>query len=223
MDFLPSALAGLAGFAFGWVAARYQHNLYRQAEHRADRATGRKLLVIRLLLVLSCGAVGTLAFRPDHYDAGPAFLTTFFGWALLVLASTDFERRLLPNRLMYPALLAAVLLAWAWPDRNVLSVLAGGAIAAVIGAALFVFGEITGSLLGVRAAAFGFGDVKLIVLLGLLCGWPAVFTALLYGIVLAGVVSLVLILRGRSKAVFSYGPYLVAGGLVVLLWPEAFI
>jgi prepilin signal peptidase PulO-like enzyme (type II secretory pathway) len=66
------------------------------------------------------------------------------------------------------------------------------------------------------------GDVKLIVLLGLLCGWPAVFTALLYGIVMAGVVSFALILRGRSKTVFSYGPYLILGGLIVILFPASF-
>lgn len=217
------AVAAAAGFAFGWLAAGFQHLLYREPEFHAGRATRRRLLVMRVLLAVACAAVAGLAFRPGHYDPGPALLTAGFGLALLVLASTDFERKRLPNRLMYPSLLAALLFCWAWPERDVQSVLAGGAVAILIGAALFIFGEITGAILKVRAATFGMGDVKLIILLGLLCGWPAVFSGLLYGIVLAGIVSFALILRGRSKTVFSYGPYLIAGGLVVLLWPGTFV
>lgn len=223
MDIVVTLVAAVAGFAFGWAAAGYQHLLYREPEFRDGRAAGRRLLVIRVLLAISCALVAGLAFRPDHYDAGPALLTASFGLSMLVMASTDFERKRLPNRLMYPTFAAALLFSWGWPDRDVQSVLAGGGIALLIGALLFIFGELTGSLLGVRAAAFGMGDVKLIILLGLLCGWPAVFSGLLYGIVLAGVVSLALILRGRSKTVFSYGPYLIAGGLVVMLWPATFM
>ena len=223
MDFVLSATGAAAGFGFGWFAAAFQHLLYRELEFREGRLAGRRLLIARLLLATACAAAAGLALRPGHYHLGPALLTAGFSLSLLVLASTDFERKRLPNRLMYPTIGLALAFAWGWPDRDAEHILVGAAVALGIAVALFAFGVLTGALLGVRATAFGLGDVKLILLLGLLCGWPAFFPALLYGVLAAGAVSLVLLLRGRSKSVFSYGPYLILGGLVVLLWPSQFV
>lgn len=223
MDFVLTVAGALAGFVFGWFAAAYQHLLYREPAFRQGHLAGRRLLVARLLLAVACAVAVAVALRPDHYDVGPALLTAAFALSLIILASTDFERKRLPNKLMYPTLVAAALFCWAWPDRDMQHVLFGAGVALVIAIALLAFGILTGALLRVRAAAFGMGDVKLIVLLGLLLGWPAFFPALLYGVLAAGVVSVVLILRGRSKTVFSYGPYLILGALVVLLWPAAFV
>lgn len=218
-----SALAALAGFGFGWFAAAHQHLLYREPAFRDERLRGRRLLIARILLALACAAAGGLALRPGHYDLGPALLTAAFSLSLLVLASTDFERKRLPNRLMYPTIVAAAAVSWAWPDRDVQHIFLGAGVAVGIAFVLFVFGLLTGALLRIRATAFGLGDVKLIVLLGLLAGWPAFFPALLYGVLAAGAVSVALILQGRAKTVFSYGPYLILGGLIVLLWPSPFV
>ena len=223
MEFALSAVGATAGFAFGWLAAAYQHLLYREPAFREGRLAGRRLLLARILLAIACATVAGLALRPGHYDLGPALLTAGFALSLLVLASTDFERKRLPNKLLYPTAILALAFGWAWPDRDLQHVLLGGAAAAGIAVALFVFGLLTGALLRIRATAFGLGDVKLIVLLGLLCGWPALFPALLYGVLAAGVVSVALLLRGRVKSVFSYGPYLILGGLIVILWPAAFV
>ena len=223
MDIVVSAAGALGGFAFGWFATAYQHLLYREPTFREEHLAGRRLLVARVLLAVACATAAGLALRPDHYDLGPALLTAAFAFSLLVLASADFERKRLPNKLMYPSIVLAMAFSWAWPDRDIQQVIFGAGVAIGIAGVLFAFGMLTGALLGVRATAFGLGDVKLIVLLGLLCGWPAFFPALLYGVLAAGVVSVALVLRGRSKSVFSYGPYLVLGGLVVLLWPSPFV
>lgn len=223
MDLALCAAGAVAGFGFGWFAAAYQHLLYREPQFRAEHLAGRRLLFVRILLAIACGAAAGLALRPGHYELGPALLTAVFALALLVLASTDFERKRLPNKLMYPTIVLAAAFSWAWPDRDVEHIFLGAGAAIGIAIALFAFGVLTGALLRVRATAFGLGDVKLIILLGLLSGWPAFFPALLYGVLAAGAVSLALIVRGRSKTVFSYGPYLVLGGLVVLLWPSTFV
>ncbi|MEP6870818.1 MAG: A24 family peptidase [Anaerolineaceae bacterium] len=223
MDVVLSASGAAVGFAFGWFATAYQHLLYREPEFREGRLAGRRLLIARLLLATACSVAAGLALRSGHYDFGPALLTAGFSLSLLVLASTDFERKRLPNRLMYPTIGLALALAWGWPDRDAEQILFGAVVALGIAVALFAFGVLTGALLGVRATAFGPGDVKLILLLGLLCGWPAFFPALLYGVLAAGAVSVVLLFCGRSKSVFSYGPYLILGGLVVLLWPSQFV
>lgn len=216
MDYLPAVSAAILGAIFGWTVPGYQHLLYRQPEHRAAPASGRKLLLLRLFLAAGCAASGALALRPAHYDAGPAVLTLAFCWVLFVLSSTDFERRIIPNRLSYPAIVAALAVCWAWPDRSWEAILAGGAIALAIGGALFVLGLFFGG-------ALGLGDVKLMLLGGLLAGWPAIFTALVIGIVAAGIPGLALTVAGRGRTYFSYGPYLALGLVIVLLWPARFV
>jgi len=215
-------VAGCAGLSFGWFVPRIQHRLYSKPEYREHPATGRKLVVLRLFLALSCGAAAALAFRPGHYAFGPALLTALFSFALLVTASTDFERRIIPNLVSYPAIVAALAFSWAWPDRSVTAIVLGGGLAIAIAVALFALGLVAGSLFG-GGAALGMGDAKLVIWIGFLAGWPAVTYALIYGVLAAGVVSVVLLVRGGAHKTFSYGPYLVAGSLVVMLFPHPFV
>lgn len=219
----PALAAAIIASLLGAFAGAFQHLLYRNPEHRAAPAKGRRRVVIIAGVSAGAGLTAALAFRPDHYDAGPALLTAAFCFALIVLSSTDFERRLLPNRLMYPALAAAIVLAWGWPDRSVTDVAFGALAAIAIAGAMFAVGLAVGAVLRVATSTFGIGDVKLIVLIGLLCGWPAFLSALFIGILSAGVPSFLLLARGRGRSVFSYGPFLAFGCLVVLLWPGRFV
>jgi prepilin signal peptidase PulO-like enzyme (type II secretory pathway) len=219
--FVAPFAATLAALA-GWFGAGWQHLLYRQPAYRSSPARGRKLLSFRLFLGGGAALFVGLALRPGHYDPGPAALTVVFGLALLVLSSTDLERRIIPNRVTYPAIIVAVLFCWAWPDRSAIDIVFGTGFAVAVAVGLFLLGAAFGAAVGIRATPFGLGDVKLILLLGLLLGWPAVMSALFIGVLVAGAPAVVLMIRGRGRGVFSYGPYLALGGLVVLLWPERF-
>ena len=76
-----------------------------------------------------------------------------------------------------------------------------------------------GALFGGGSMGLGIGDGKLIILLGLILGWPSLMPALFYGIVGAGLVAVVLLFTKGRRATFSYGPYLAAGGALLLLFP----
>jgi leader peptidase (prepilin peptidase) / N-methyltransferase len=125
-----------------------------------------------------------------------------------VLAIIDYEVRLLPNRIVLPAI--AAVLAWQlafFPER-----FAEAALAAV-GAAAFL---LLPSLF--RRGAMGLGDVKLAALLGAALGAPVAF-ALAVGSLAAWPVALVLVVRGASVrgATIPFGPFLALGAAVVLL------
>jgi len=210
------------GLGVGWSFPSRQHLLYRQPEFRSFPANGRKLLFLRVFAAISSAAVLALAFRPGHYGAGPAILTAAFGLLLVAVSSTDFERRIIPDRVSYPAIATAIALAWAWPDRTLTGIAVGGAAAAGIAVVLYLFGILVGGAVGSPATAFGLGDVKLIILIGLLVGWPAILSALFIGVLAAGVPSVVMLVSGRGRQVFSYGPYLALGGLIVMLFPGRF-
>jgi prepilin signal peptidase PulO-like enzyme (type II secretory pathway) len=222
VDIAVALAAAVIGFAAGWAGAMRQHLLYQNPEYRDSPATGRRALAFRLFAAAATGAVAGLAFRPDYYDFWPALLTAVFGFVLVLCASTDFERRIIPNRLTYPAAVAAAALCWAWPDRSVTDVWLGAAFALGIAVALFLFGELIRVVLGLRATAFGVGDVKLIVVIGLIVGWPAILEAGFIGVLAGGLVSFTFIVRRRWRATFSYGPYLALGGIIVMLWLDRF-
>jgi leader peptidase (prepilin peptidase)/N-methyltransferase len=161
----------------------------------------RGALSVRLLYLplLGGAAFGVTAMQAEGRQF---WLALLFAMPLLALTATDFKRRLLPNRIMYPTLVAATLLCWAWPDRDVVGVLLGGV--AGFGIMLLLFLVLPG---------FGFGDVKLAGLLGLLSGLPNLLPALTIGAVSAAAGSLILLALGRTRlhGLVAYGPYLALG------------
>ncbi|MBM3152726.1 MAG: hypothetical protein FJZ96_11100 [Chloroflexi bacterium] len=76
--------------------------------------------------------------------------------------------------------------------------------------------------------ALGSGDVTLATILGLLLGWPVIWFGLLMGILLAGIVSLSMIVfmlvTGRYKkqvllVFIAYGPYFILSTITLLYFP----
>lgn len=223
VDSAVMVIAGIAGLVFGIAIPLVQHHLYREEEFRTNRASGRKLRALQVFCALAAGGIGLAAFRPDHYDFGPAALTFGFGLVMVALSSTDFERRRIPNKLSYPAIVVAAACAWAWPDRSWEDI-AWGALAALgIAIGMVVLGVAAGVLLRTTVTPFGMGDAKLIVLIGLLTGWPAMLTAVFLGVLFGGVAALFFLVRKGKRAVFSYGPYLAAGAVIVMLWYGSFV
>jgi prepilin signal peptidase PulO-like enzyme (type II secretory pathway) len=127
----------------------------------------------------------------------------------------DIEHHLILDRVIFPAMAAAIALSFFTPNLGVVeSVLTG------LGAGLvFLVLALVGSYF-FGADALGFGDVKLVALIGLIVGvhQTAIVTALFLGVLFAGVVSLALVAARRltMKSGIAYGPFLAAGALVVL-------
>ncbi len=150
------------------------------------------------LLVAAC----VLAFGLS-WDAAVAAL---FCAALVAVSVTDFERRIIPNRIVIPA--AAVILAAQTVLHPSLEWLLAG-----LGASAFL-------LVAALAypAGMGMGDVKLALLLGVALG-RVVPVALMIGMVSALIPAIVLLLRhGRAarKMTIPFGPFLALGGVVGL-------
>jgi leader peptidase (prepilin peptidase)/N-methyltransferase len=142
---------------------------------------------------------------------------SLFVLVLIQVIFFDFEHHLILDRVMFPSMAVALLVGvfgnrvglWGqeWWMGIVMGLAAGllFLVIAIAGAAIF------------RAEAMGFGDVKLATFLGLLLGWPYIFTALFWGVLLAAVGAVVFIAVHRSmKGNIAYGPYLALGALVIL-------
>jgi prepilin signal peptidase PulO-like enzyme (type II secretory pathway) len=146
-----------------------------------------------------------------HFGPVPAlFLRSFFVLVLVQVIFFDFEHRLILDRVMFPSM-AIALFASLFRDPW------WGGIAAGLGAGLLFLGIALAGAAIFKAEALGFGDVKLVVFLGLLLGPLPTVQAIFYGVFMAGVVSIGVIAWHRSmKGTLAYGPYLAAGALILL-------
>jgi len=164
-------------------------------------------------VILPAGAAGLFALSYLAFDEfGAGLLGGFFATVFLTLTFTDLERRLLPNRIVYPSILLAIAFCWAWPDTSWAQILAGGAVAIGIAVLIYLFSLLFGP------EAFGMGDVKMIVLIGFVVGFPAVIVAVLLGTIAAGIVAAVLVvtrIRGLRDYV-AHGPFLAFGAVLAL-------
>lgn len=160
------------------------------------------------LLALGAAAVATVLAARHAHSPLHFLLLAGFSALLVLLAVEDATTMLLPNRLMFPGIAAAALAAGLWPDHSWLSSLEGGATGFALMLVLFLV-----------LPGFGAGDVKLCGLIGLLVGWPHVFSAITAGIILSGVVALVGLATRRVslRSAIPYGPGLIAGALLMLL------
>ena len=131
-----------------------------------------------------------------------------------LVLTTDIERRLILNVVMYPAILFALGASFFTPGMVWWSSLVGGAI----GFAFFLVAALVGNTL-FGSGALGGGDVKLAAFIGLVTGFPLIVEALLLTIFIGAIVSLILIAtRVRSlRDHIPYGPFLIAGAIVALL------
>jgi leader peptidase (prepilin peptidase)/N-methyltransferase len=71
-----------------------------------------------------------------------------------------------------------------------------------------------------RKPAMGFGDVKLMGLLGAFSGWVGVLAGFFLACLLGSVVGVYILLRHKSRHL-PFGPFLALGSLSMILWPES--
>lgn len=129
---------------------------------------------------------------------------------LVPVALIDFDNRIIPNKITFPAALAAIAIGLVLAPSKVPEQLIAGAAA---GGFLLVFAL-------AYPSGMGMGDVKLACVLGLFLGRSvgvAILVALLAG-TLAGAVIMarVGVKEGRRTGV-PFGPFLALGGIVGLL------
>jgi leader peptidase (prepilin peptidase)/N-methyltransferase len=129
---------------------------------------------------------------------------------LVPVALIDFDHRIIPNKIMLPAAIAALVIGLITRPSGVPEQLIAGAAA---GAFFLLFAV-------AYPRGMGMGDVKLAAVLGLFLG-RSVAVALIVGVFVGAVVGGIVMARlgvakGRKTAV-PFGPFLAFGGVVGLL------
>ena len=206
-----SLILGVAGAALGVAADRFAT---RWPAHDEEHPPGRRVDWRTVL----CGVVGAVALGllPTRFGGDPLALAVFGAWivTLIVGLATDLDQRLLPDELTLPVI--PIALAYAVSGLNPII---GGEIQLAVLAAVLIPAVLYLPSIPFGAGAFGIGDVKLLAGTGLLLGGERALGGTIFGLILAGVVLLALLVTRRigRRSYVPFGPFLIIGALWALL------
>jgi leader peptidase (prepilin peptidase)/N-methyltransferase len=162
------------------------------------------------VLVLAALVVGCLAVFGFSVEA----LVNALGCCVLVAVSvTDLERRIVPNRIVLPALVVALAVQTA-RDPSIEWIAAAAAAGGFFLLAALIY-----------PAGLGMGDVKLAAFLGAWLG-ASVAVALFAGSILALLPAVVLLVtRGAAarKVGIPFAPFLAGGAVIALFFGDAIL
>ena len=205
---LVASIAAVAGLVAGWALAP-------QAERYCDELTTARRWTVAGTTAAVFAAFG---WRFGASAVLPAYL--YLGAAGTLLAFIDLEVKRLPDRFTLTSyVVGPVLLAGAAPfaddgvQRLVYALIGMGVLWVIYFLQHFLLPQ-----------AIGRGDMKLSGVLGLYLGWlgaDAWVTGVVAGAILGGIVAVALVLARRSswKSELPYGPFMLAGTLIGILWP----
>jgi leader peptidase (prepilin peptidase)/N-methyltransferase len=133
--------------------------------------------------------------------------------ALIVIFFTDLREQIVPDEVVYPAILIAFLFL-----MTNYQLLITNYLLSAFGAGLFflILHLIT------RRKGMGLGDVKLAILMGLVLGFPKIIVAFYLAFLTGALIGVILIL-GRKKKFgeqIPFGPFLSGATIVALFWGE---
>ncbi len=204
-----AVLLGFLGGTWGFVADRIGAR-WPVHDDGSVRAIDWRTPVAVVAGALALGAL-TLRFT----DPVPALVFGAYLLALVFLLATDLDQRLLPDLITLPA----IPLALAFDLLGLNPLVASGVLPIAIVVAIAVPGLMYLFSIPFGAGAFGLGDVKLLVSVGLLVGPLRMFSGVVYGALVAGVVIVALLIARRItlKSYIPFGPFLIFGAIWAIL------
>ncbi|MBV7569008.1 A24 family peptidase [Pseudomonas sp. PDM27] len=166
------------------------------------------------LTELACGLLS--AFVAWHFGFGwPAALVLVLSWGLLAMSLIDAEHQILPDVLVLP-------LIWLGLIVNSFGLFVSlhealwGAIAGygLLWSVFWLFKLITGK------DGMGYGDFKLLAMLGAWGGWQILPLTILLSSLVGAIIGLITLrLRhAKTSTPIPFGPYLAIAGWIALLW-----
>lgn len=138
-----------------------------------------------------------------------------FAAALVAITFIDLDHQIIPDVISLPGIAVGFICSFAvpwmtWLDSLLGIVLGGGSLYLVA----------VGYELLTKKEGMGFGDVKMLAMIGAFLGWKAIFPVIFLSS-LAGTlvgVPLMLIRKADGKLAIPFGPFLALGALVMVLW-----
>ncbi len=155
---------------------------------------------------------GALGIR-NFMEIFTLFYLLFSIYALIVIFFTDLETEIIPDKVIYPAILLSFVYAILNYGFPVNEPLLSGLLAGLFFLVLFLI---------TRGRGIGFGDIELALFMGLFLGFPKIIIALYSAFLTGAAAGVILVFRGKKtlKSHLPFGPFLVAGTVFALFFGQ---
>jgi leader peptidase (prepilin peptidase)/N-methyltransferase len=140
--------------------------------------------------------------------------------ALIIIAFIDLNEQIVPDVISLPGIVIGFIISFFVPYISFIN----SALGVVIGGGIILIIGLAGSVI-FKKEAMGGGDVKLAAMIGAFLGWRYIIISLFLGFYLGALVGIFLILskiKSRKDTV-PFGPFIVLGSFITLLWGEKII
>ena len=140
--------------------------------------------------------------------------------ALIIIAFIDLNQQIIPDVISLPGIVIGFIVSFFVPYisfvDSILGIVVGGGIILIIG--------LGGSVI-YKKEAMGGGDVKLSAMIGAFLGWRYIIISLFLGFFLGALIGIILIIMKIKKRedVIPFGPFIILGSFITLLWGEKII
>jgi len=147
----------------------------------------------------------------------------FFVGGMIIATFIDFDHQIIPNEITFTGIPIGIIASTIFPAMQGQSSYLWGFLLSLIsavaaGGVLYLIGAIAGKIL--KKEAMGFGDVKLLAMIGAFIGWKltaiCIFFASLTGAAVG--MSLIGLKKVEWQSRIPFGPYIVLGALISYFW-----
>jgi leader peptidase (prepilin peptidase) / N-methyltransferase len=167
-------------------------------------------------------AVTALVFvvMAAHFGITPLFaVRALFGCAMIVLFVIDLQHQILPNEITVPGivlgLVAGAVLEPGWRDAVIGAVAGGGSLWLIAAGYQRLRGR----------EGLGFGDVKMLAMIGAFLGWKLMLLTLVFASFTGSFVALLLMMARRAdwQSKLPLGTFLALGAVLASIWGDAVV
>ena len=158
------------------------------------------------------------------WESAAAIMLT---WALITISVIDIDHQIIPDSISLPFVWIGLMLSLFHPMAGA-EVLFVDAKTAIVGAlagylSLWTIYQLFRLMTGKEG--MGYGDFKLLAVLGAWLGWQMLLLIILLSSVVGAAVGIsMIIVRGRDRNIpIPFGPYLAAAGWIAMLWGNQII
>lgn len=175
----------------------------------------KKISIVYPIIELSTAVALALYFYRLNYTFDfSTILQSVFILAFISIIFSDFLYFIIPDKIIIPAIALTVLYQLLFHKGEILGLLITGLVLAGIFAIIFIVS---------RGKWVGFGDVKLLILIGLLFGYPLGFLVVLISIWLGALwgIGLIALKRATTKTALPFGMFLSIVSIIFIIFYPA--
>lgn len=171
--------------------------------------------------ILTVAVWNYFSLRPSIYNIQNSIFNVVYWWVLvwglIVIFFIDLEHQIIPDEVLIPLIILSLLFNGVSNFQFLISNLLP---TAVVVASIFLLLHLV-----TRGKGMGFGDVKLVFLVGLIFGCPKAIIALYLAFLTGAIVGVMLILTGKAKLgqKIAFGPFLALSAWITIFLGDKFL